>query len=141
MQVTATTTVKQSPAEVWSALANHEGMSAWAPGLQATLDKVGAAERNGVGAVRRISVPGPAPAIVEEIVAFEPDAKLGYKALSGVPFKEYAGEVALRPAGSGTEIRWTLRITERVPVVEKAAAAVVARTLLSALVRQVKKAG
>jgi len=133
MQVTATTTVKQSTAEVWSALANHEGMSAWAPGLQATLDKV--------GAVRRISVPGPAPAIVEEIVAFEPDAKLGYKALSGVPFKEYAGEVALRPAGSGTEIRWTLRITERVPVVEKAAAAVVARTLLSALVRQVKKAG
>jgi hypothetical protein len=116
-------------------------MSAWAPGLEATLDRVGAAARNGVGAVRRISVPGPAPAIFEEITAFEPDTKLGYRALSGVPFKEYAGEVVLRPAGSGTEIRWTLRITERVPVVEKAAAALVARTLLTALVRQVKKVG
>lgn len=137
--VTATATVQRPVEHVWAVLADHEGMSSWGPGLTVTLEKAGSGDRNGLGAVRRISAPGPMPAIVEEVVAFEPGARLGYRAKAGVPFKNYAGEVVLTPAGTGTRIDYSLTLDERVPVVEKAAAAGVARVLLSALVRAAKR--
>lgn len=138
-RVTATATVPRPVDHVWAVLADHEGMTSWGPGLKVTLDKEGATDRNGLGAVRRISAPGPAPAIVEEVVAFEPGNKLGYRALSGVPFKNYGGEVVLSPAGAGTRIDYSIVLDERVPLVEKGAAAAVARVLLTALVRAAKK--
>lgn len=137
-RVTASATVSRPVAHVWSVLADHEGMS-WGPGITVTLEKPGAPERNGLGAVRRISTPGPAPAIVEEVVAFEPGHRLGYRALSGVPFKSYAGEVVLTPAVDGTRIDYSITLDQRVPLVEKGVAAVVARGLLTALVRAAKK--
>lgn len=135
---TVTATVPQSPDHVWSVLSDHEGMTHWAPGLKASLEREGTTERNGLGAVRRIGMPGPAPAIVEEIVAFEPAKMLGYKALSGVPFKDYLGTVELSPSGTGTQIRYTVSVARRLPGVEKAATATVAKTLLTLLVRRVK---
>jgi len=136
---TASATVPRPVDHVWQVLADHEGMSSWGPGLKVELTTEGAPDRNGLGAVRRITAPGPAPAIVEEVVAFEPGAKLGYRALSGVPFKNYGGTVTLTPAGSGTRVDYAITLDERVPVVEKAAAAAVARVLLTALVRAAKK--
>lgn len=138
-RVTASATVARPVEHVWSVLSDHEGMSSWGPGLQVALDKPGAPERNGLGAVRRISAPGPAPAIVEEVVAFEPGHRLGYRALSGVPFKGYGGEVVLTPAGEGTRIDYSITIDQRLPLLEKGAATVVARGLLTALVRATKK--
>jgi carbon monoxide dehydrogenase subunit G len=138
MHVTSIKTVDLSPEHVWSVLSDHEGMSEWAPGLKATLTRPGAPERNGLGAVRRIAGPGPVPPIVEEVVVFEPRRHLGYKALSGVPFRGYVGDVELRPAGAGTEIRYSISADQRIPLVEKAAIAVVARTLLTLLVRRAK---
>jgi uncharacterized protein YndB with AHSA1/START domain len=137
--VTATATVARPVDHVWAVLADHEGMSSWGPGLNVKLDRAGDADRNGLGAVRRISAPGPMPAIVEEVVAFEPGHKLGYRARAGVPFKNYGGEVVLTPAGDSTQIAYSITIDERVPVVEKAAAATVARVLLGALVRASKR--
>lgn len=138
VQSIAVKTVDLSPEHVWSVLADHEGMAHWAPGLKVSLEKPGAPERNGVGAVRRIVAPGPAPAIVEEIIGFEPNRKLVYRALSGVPLKEYVGTVELAAKGSGTEIRYAVSAAQRVPLVEKAVAAAIARTLLTALVRRAK---
>lgn len=138
-RVTSTATVQRPVDHVWSVLADHEGMTSWGPGLTVTLDQEGGSDRNGVGAVRRISAPGPAPAIVEEIVAFEPGSKLGYRATAGVPFKNYSGEVILTPAGTGTRIDYSITLDERLPLVEKAAAAAVAKVLLTALVRAAKK--
>ena len=71
--------------QAWKVLADHAGMSQWGP-VKVVVEKPGAPERDGVGAVRRISAPGPAPAIVEEITAFDAPTRLGYKALAGVPF-------------------------------------------------------
>lgn len=138
MHVTAKKKVTQSPEHVWDVLADHEGMTKWAPGLKATLTTPGTGERNGVGAVRRIEGPGPVPPIVERIVTFEPGRHLGYDAISGVPFRGYRGDVELRPAGSGTEILWSITIDPRLGLLEKPALAVVARTLLGALVRRSK---
>ena len=137
--VTATASVPKPVDHVWSVLSDHEGMSAWAPGLKVTLVEEGAGDRNGLGAVRRIDAPGPAPAIIEEVVIFDAPNQLGYRAKAGVPFKNYGGTVTLTPAGAGTRIDYRLTIDERVPLVEKGAAALVARVLLTGLVRAAKR--
>lgn len=139
MQSTATATVKAPIEHVWSVLADHEGMASWAPGLKVGLDERGTEDKNGVGAVRRIEAPGPAPAIVERIVAFEPSRRLGYEAISGVPFKNYGGEVVLSPTHEGTKVSYTLRYDPRVPLLEKLPVAVVTRVLLSGLVRAARR--
>ncbi|MGN6609737.1 MAG: SRPBCC family protein [Jatrophihabitans sp.] len=139
MQSTRTAVVPAPVDQVWSVVADHEGMSKWGPGLSATLLQRGTTERNGVGAVRKIAPPKPAPAIVEEIIGFEPSSRLRYKALSGVPLKNYQGEIALRPVGNGTEITYTISADQRLPLVDRVAVGAIARTLLAALVRQVGK--
>lgn len=137
--VTATAVVPKPVEHVWSVLADHEGMSSWGPGLKVTLVEEGASDRNGLGAVRRIDAPGPAPAIVEEVVVFEENSTLGYRAKAGVPFKNYGGTVRLSPAGTGTRVDYSITLDPRVPVLEKGAAALVARVLLTALVRASKR--
>ena len=118
MHVTSQTTDTAAIETVWDALSNHVGISRWAPGLTVTMDRLGTGDPNGVGAVRRIAAPGPAPDIVEEVVAFEPPHLLGYKALSGTPFPGYAGEVRLTEAGAGTRISYTVSSTASSPLVK-----------------------
>lgn len=136
MRATATATVPAPPASVWQLLSDHEGMARWAPGLTVTLVQDGSPDRNGVGAQRRIQPAPLLPAIVEEVTAFEPEKRLAYRAVSGVPFRNYSGEVELAPVGHGTEIRYTVSADNRLPAV----ATVLANGLLFALKRQVKKA-
>lgn len=137
MHATATATVAAPAARVWAVLSDYEGMSSWAPGLQITLARPGSPEPHGVGAQRRIKVaPGMAP-LVEEIVAFEPDQRLSYRGVSGIPFRNYVGDVVLRPSGSGTEISYTISADNQLPGV----ATVLANVLLFGLKRAVKKAG
>src|SRR3954447_15408920 len=134
MQVTSQTTVAVPIDSVWDKLSNHVGMSSWGPGITVTMDKAGTPDPNGVGAVRRISAPGPGPDIVEEVVTFEAPNVFGYKALSGTPFPGYAGEVRLTPAGSGTHISYTISSTASFPLV-KAPLAVICQVLLRLLAR------
>jgi uncharacterized protein YndB with AHSA1/START domain len=138
MQVTSQTTVAAPIETVWDKLSNHVGMSQWGPGIAVTMDKQGTDDPNGVGAVRRVASPGPAPDIVEEVVAFQPPRLLGYKALSGTPFPGYAGEVRLSPAGSGTHISYTLSSTATFSLV-KAPLAVLCQVLLRFLARASRK--
>ncbi|WP_183096173.1 SRPBCC family protein [Nocardioides stalactiti] len=139
MRSVATATVKTPIDQVWASLADHEGMASWAPGLKVTLTREGRSERNGVGAVRKIDAPGPAPAIVEEITRFEPGQGLGYKATGGVPLKNYRGDVDLAQDGTGTRISWAISADQRVPFVEKAVTKAIATVLLKAFVRAVSK--
>jgi uncharacterized protein YndB with AHSA1/START domain len=132
MQVTSQTTVDAPIDIVWAALSDHVGISRWAPGLSVTMDKVGSPDPNGVGAVRRIAALGPAPDIVEEVVTFEAPHVLGYRALSGVPFPEYSGQVRLSDEGGITRITYTLSSSARFPLV-KAPLAAVCHGLLRAL--------
>lgn len=136
MRATATTVIKKPVDHVWSVLADHEGMSSWGPGVKVTLETPGAPEANGVGAVRRISAPGPMPAIVEEVTTFEPGSTLRYKALSGVPFKNYHGEVVLSPVVGGTKVEYAVSLdVPLVPVVGVVPAKAIATTLLRLLAR------
>ncbi|MGV0633648.1 SRPBCC family protein [Mycolicibacillus trivialis] len=136
MRATATTTVPATPATVWTVLSDHEGMARWAPGLRVDLIREGTPDRNGVGAQRRIQPAPLLPAFVEEVTAFDPEKRLAYRAVSGIPFRNYSGEVELAPVGNGTEIRYTVSADNQLPAV----ATVMANGLLFALKRQVKKA-
>ena len=107
MHATATATVAAPVAQVWALLADHEGMARWAPGLKVTLVQPGQPDRNGVGAQRRIKAAPLLPALVEEVTAFEPERRLGYRGVSGIPLRNYAGEITLQPAGAGTASRLT----------------------------------
>jgi uncharacterized protein YndB with AHSA1/START domain len=138
MQVTSEAIVAAPIESVWDKLSNHVGMSQWSPGITVTMDKLGTDDANGVGAVRRISLPCPGPDIVEEVVAFEAPTLLGYKALSGTPFPGYAGEVRLTPAPSGTHISYTVSSSARFPLV-KAPLAAICQVLLRLLARASKK--
>jgi hypothetical protein len=138
MNVTSQTTVAAPIGTVWDKLSDHVGMSQWGP-FTVTMDRPGTADPNGVGAIRRIASPGPGPDIVEEVVTFDAPHVLGYKALSGVPFPGYTGEVRLSEAGAHTRIVWTLSTTASFPLV-KAPLALISQTLLRFLVRASKKA-
>jgi hypothetical protein len=85
-----------------------------------------------------IAAPGPAPSIVEEVTAFEPGRRLGYQALSGVPLRNYRGDVVLREVASGTEISYTVSADQRVPLVEQVVVKAISAALLRALVRRVR---
>ena len=140
MQTTVRKTVSAPIDTVWRVLADHEGMHNWGPGIKAKVTSTGATDLNGVGAVRRITTPLPMPAIVEEVTAFEPGRRLSYKALAGVPLRNYRGDVVLEAAGTGTAISYTVEVDQRVPLVEKALTRVIATGLLGGLVRAVNKA-
>jgi uncharacterized protein YndB with AHSA1/START domain len=137
MHVTSETTVAAPIETVWDKLSDHVGMSEWGP-VTVTMDRLGSADPNGVGAIRRIALPGPGPDIVEEVVTFEAPNLFGYKALSGTPFPGYAGEVRLTPTGSGTHINYTVSTTASFPLV-KAPLAVICQVLLRLLARATKK--
>lgn len=132
IQASARGLLKCDIEQAWTALAHHEGMESWGPGMKVTVDNAKATAPGEVGAVRRIAAPGPAPAIVEEIVAFEAPHVLAYRGLAGVPFKDYRGNVTLTPRADGVAVEWTLSAQARVPgPVEKLALAGISRTLLA----------
>lgn len=137
---TAVRTVSAPPERVWAVLTDHEGMPRWAPGLKVALTRRGTDDPNGVGAVRRLGI-GFAGPIVEEIVTFEPTHRFGYRALAGIPLKNYRGEVVLRPDGPGTEIRYTVSVDELLPFGEPQLVKGIAHGLLSGLLRGVRSAG
>lgn len=140
MRATSTTTVQAPIDKVWDVLADHEGMSSWGPGITVTITKPGTTERNGLGAVRKVVAPGPAPAIVEEVIGFDPGKRLAYKALSGVPMKNYVGEVLLSEVPGGTRIDYSISADQRIPLVEKGLAKAISFGLLKAFTGAVKKA-
>ena len=138
-QATARATLPVSLEQAWAALSQHEAMAGWGPGMKVTVDDSRAETPGGVGAVRRIAAPGPAPAIVEEITTFDAPHVLGYRGVAGVPFRDYRGEVRLTPAGQGVAVTWTLSAQARVPFVEQAALALVSRTLLALYSRAARR--
>src|SRR5215217_1380515 len=138
MQAISHATVAAPIDVVWDTLTDHVGMSNWGPGVTVTMDKSGADEANGVGAVRRITTPGPGPAIVEEVITYQRPHVFTYKALSGNPFRGYTGEVRLTDEGSQTHIAYTIASTATFPLI-KAPLAVLSQVLLRLLTRAAAK--
>lgn len=102
-----------SPDRVWSILADHEGMKRWMPVREVVRRRPGAPDPNGVGAVR--AVRGMGLVIEEEVVAFEPGRRLGYRLIAGAPIRDHTGEVTLSAEGTGTRVRWSVGFRPMIP--------------------------
>ncbi|QZH61773.1 SRPBCC family protein [Mycolicibacterium farcinogenes] len=92
--------IPADPAVVWSIVANHEGMSEWTPSRKVVLEAPGNPDRYGVGAIRALHMFG--PVIRERITRFEPPTTLQYRLVSGLPFREYTGQITVEPTETGS---------------------------------------
>src|SRR5205807_3852248 len=99
---------------VFDVLSDHRGYSAITPLRASTLEREGAPDPNGVGAIRRLELAG--PPIREEITEYERPRVLAYKALSGVPAKQHLGMVRLSERSGGTILTWHIDSTPKLPV-------------------------
>jgi uncharacterized protein YndB with AHSA1/START domain len=109
-------TLRVSAEKAFDILADHEGYTRLKGIKKAKLVKVGATDRNGVGAVREIEVPG--AWFQEEITAYERPKKLGYKIIKSKPPMDHEGGlVELTPTADGVDVVWTTTLHIRIPLV------------------------
>jgi uncharacterized protein YndB with AHSA1/START domain len=85
---------------VFERLTDHEAMVDW-PGISACKLVVEGAPRNGLGAVRRVTVSG--LTLDEQVVTWEPPSRFEYRIIRGLPVKHRGG--ALRHFARVTESR------------------------------------
>lgn len=98
--------VDAPPATVFALLADTAGWTSWGTHDEAELVEPAPGDQpEGVGAVRRFRLGRTTS--VERVVAFEPDRRLAYDLVSGIPIRGYHAEVTLteRPGG-GTHLVW-----------------------------------
>lgn len=101
------------PAVTWDVVSDHAGMFKWTPFRKSVLEKNGTHEENGVGAIRALYALG--PPVRERITEFEPPTRLRYELVSGLPFRDYTGEVTVEPSGTGSRISTVISFRTRIP--------------------------
>ena len=93
-----------TPEAVYALLADGSTWPAWSTIESVTLEREGSPAREGVGAVRvnkRGRVTGR-----DEIVELVPNRRFAYRALSGLPVRDYFAQVDIEPTPTGASIRW-----------------------------------
>ena len=98
--------VSSAPVDVvWPLLGRASRWREWSFLTRSELERDGAPDPDGVGAVRRFSAYGVGSR--EEVVAWDPPHHLAYRILSGFPVRNYRSDVTLEPHAGGTRIEWT----------------------------------
>lgn len=105
--------VAADPAIVWKVISDHERMSEWTPSRRVVLENPGSPDRNGVGAIRALHMFG--PVIRERITVFEPPTTLRYSLMSGLPFREYTGQITVEPADTGSVMSTVISFRTIIP--------------------------
>ncbi|ORV18030.1 SRPBCC family protein [Mycobacterium celatum] len=105
--------VAADPATVWDVVSDHAGMAEWTPFRKSIVEKPGEPHPNGTGTVRALYLLGPPTR--EQVVEFEPPRRLRYMLLSGLPFRDYIGEVTVEPEGTDTRLTTELSFRTRIP--------------------------
>jgi hypothetical protein len=98
--------ITAAPASVvYALLVDSTTWPAWSPMDSVEIERPGATAPGGVGSIR---VNRKARTVGrDEIVELVADERFVYRSLSGVPVRDYVGEVTLEPtADGGTRIRW-----------------------------------
>jgi Polyketide cyclase / dehydrase and lipid transport len=107
----ATTTA--DPATVYALLRDGAGWPEWAPIETFELEREGADEPEGLGAVRVFTkgrVTGR-----DEIVELIPERRFSYTNSSSLPVRNYRADVDLEPLPDGTAIRWVSAFDPKLP--------------------------
>lgn len=99
-------TINKPIAEVFAVLSDHANYAQFKGVDKSTLLVEGKLEKNGLGAVREIVAGG--TNLHEEIVAFDPPYKLGYKVIKSkpLPYDHELGEITLEERGDKTHVTW-----------------------------------
>ena len=114
IEFTLTRTTSAPIEAVFEQLTDHRNYKNISPLRTSELVRPGDTEPNGVGALRRMGVVGPAQ--TEEVTVFERPTRFGYRLRSGLPVRDHTGTVELAQTGSGTRITYTVRSTPSLPV-------------------------
>jgi polyketide cyclase/dehydrase/lipid transport protein len=107
----ATTTA--DPATVYALLRDGATWPTWSPIESFELERPGADEPEGVGAVRLFRsgrVTGH-----DEIVELVPERRFSYAHSSNLPIRNYRGDVDIEPVAGGTTIRWVSAFDAKFP--------------------------
>jgi uncharacterized protein YndB with AHSA1/START domain len=112
-QYRVTYRVSASPTTVWDVISDHIGMPQWTPFRRVVLERRGSPHPNGVGAVRALHLIGPPTR--EEVVEFVPPHRLRYRLLSGLPFRDYEGQITVETDGQGARLSTELCFRTRIP--------------------------
>jgi uncharacterized protein YndB with AHSA1/START domain len=122
----STVEIRRSPAEVFAFLSEGENDRRWRSGVLDIRRKSG----HGRGTIYEQGVKGPFGRRVAadyEITSFEPDRRIGFRALAGPVRPE--GSYELTPADGGTRVTFALRVEPR--GLAKLMSPMVARTMRS----------
>lgn len=102
------------PEAVWALLADVTTWPDWSDFEEAVVERPGTNAPQGVGALRRLKLGRTRSR--EEIVAFDPPRHVAYTLLSGLPLRNYRGDVTLTATSTGgTDIHWQSRFSPRIP--------------------------
>ena len=113
-QIDVTAKTSGTPAAVFALLADRTTWPAWSPIDSVELERAGSPEAEGVGSIR-VNHKGRTVGR-DEIVELVPGERFVYRSLSGVPVRDYVGEVTLEQTNDGgTAIRWHTSFFAKTP--------------------------
>jgi hypothetical protein len=101
------------PATVYALLRDGSSWPAWSPIESSEIERPGADEPEGIGAVRLFRsgrVTGH-----DEIVELVPNRRFAYAHTSNLPVRNYRGEIDLEPTADGTAIHWVSTFDPKLP--------------------------
>jgi uncharacterized protein YndB with AHSA1/START domain len=111
LHVEAERTMAAPPAKVWALVSDARRYPEWGPWRSGAYQQAGRESERGPGAVQVLisarRVYGRRGKSVERILVAEPEQRLVYEVIGGLPVRHYRGEVTLTPAGGGTRVHWS----------------------------------
>jgi hypothetical protein len=102
-----------APATVYALLRDGSTWPSWSSIESFELERPGAEEREGVGAVRVFR--GGRVTGRDTIAQLVPDRRFAYTHTSNLPVRDYRGEIELEPTSTGTAIRWVSTFEPKIP--------------------------
>ncbi len=97
-------------------LSQHENLSALFAPAKVRRVKPGIDDPNGVGSVRRLSLPL-TPAFEETVTDFEPDQRIAYRITRGSPLRDHHGEMVFSEhADGGSRLQYTIVFRGKLPL-------------------------
>ncbi len=106
------------PDVAWSMVAEPKRVNLWSPARVYSVDGGDGGYPSGVGALRRVHLPGVGRDLHEVVVVAEPGKRFTYMVYGGAPFRNHRADIRLTPTETGTHIDWRLdaefysRVTE-----------------------------
>ena len=111
LHVEAQTVIDAPPATVWALVSDARRYPEWGPWREGRYQRAGDESAHGPGAVQVLTSArrtyGRRSVSVERIVVAEPERRLAYEVIGGIPVRNYRGEVTLTPYAGGTRVRWS----------------------------------